>query len=45
VVRGFYATFDVQHYNNPAYNHDRGPVWVESVRLHIEFGIKPLSAK
>ena len=43
VVRGFYATFDVQHYNNPAYNHDRGPVWVESVRLHIEFGIKPLS--
>jgi high affinity Mn2+ porin len=45
VVRGFYATFDVQHYNNPAYNHDRGPVWVESVRLHIEFGIKPLAAK
>ena len=45
VVRGFDATFDVQHYNNPAYNHDRGPVWVESVRLHIEFGIKPLAAK
>ena len=45
VVRGFYATVDVQHYNNPAYNHDRGPVWVESLRLHIEFGIKPLSAK
>ena len=45
VVRGFYATFDVQHYNNPAYNHDRGPVLVESIRLHIEFGIKPLSAK
>jgi high affinity Mn2+ porin len=45
VYRGFSATFDAQHYNNPAYNHDRGPVWVESVRLHIEFGIKPLSAK
>jgi high affinity Mn2+ porin len=45
IVRGFYATFDVQHYNNPAYNHDRGPVFVESIRLHIEFGIKPLSAK
>jgi high affinity Mn2+ porin len=45
VVRGFYATFDAQHYNNPAYNHDRGPVWVESIRLHIEFGIKPLQAK
>jgi high affinity Mn2+ porin len=45
VYRCFYATFDAQHYNNPAYNHDRGPVWVESIRLHIEFGIKPLTAK
>ena len=45
VVRGFYATFDAQHSNNPAYNHDRGRVWVESIRLHIEFGIKPLQAK
>jgi high affinity Mn2+ porin len=45
VFRGFYATFDVQHYNNPAYNHDRGPVWVESIRLHIELGLKPLQAK
>jgi high affinity Mn2+ porin len=44
VVRGFYATFDAQHYSNPAFNHDRGPVWIESVRLHIEFGIKPLQA-
>jgi high affinity Mn2+ porin len=42
---GFYATFDLQHYNNPAYNHDRGPVWVESVRLHMEFGLKPWKAK
>ncbi len=45
VVRGLTATFDVQHYNNLAYNHDRGPVWIESVRLHFEFGIKPLIAK
>lgn len=45
VYRGLYASFDAQHYNNPAYNHDRGPVWVESVRLHIEFGIHPLAAK
>jgi high affinity Mn2+ porin len=45
VYRGFYATFDAQHYNNPAYNHDRGPLWVESVRLHIEFGVHPLTAK
>ncbi len=45
VMRGLWATFDLQHYNNPAFNHDRGPVWVESIRLHIEFGIKPLQAK
>ena len=45
VVRGLVATLDVQHYNNPGFNHDRGPVWVESLRLHVEFGIKPLTAK
>ncbi len=45
VFRGLTATFDAQHYNNIAYNHDRGPVWVESVRLHIEFGIHPFRAK
>jgi high affinity Mn2+ porin len=45
VVRGFFATLDVQHYNNLAFNHDRGPVWIESIRLHIEFGLKPLQAK
>ncbi|HTC89266.1 MAG TPA: carbohydrate porin [Bryobacteraceae bacterium] len=45
VMHGLTATFDLQHYNNPAYNHDRGPVWVESIRLHIEFGIKPFTAK
>jgi len=45
LCRGFYATFDAQHYKNPAYNHDRGPLWVESIRLHMEFGLKPLSAK
>jgi len=42
---GFSMTFDAEHYNNPAYNHDRGPVWVESIRLHMEFGLKPLTAK
>jgi high affinity Mn2+ porin len=42
---GLHATFDLQHYNNPAYNHDRGPVWVESIRLHMEFGLKPRKAR
>ncbi len=29
-------TFDYQHIGNPAYNHDRGPVSIYSVRLHLE---------
>jgi high affinity Mn2+ porin len=45
VLKGLSATFDVQHYANLAFNHDRGPVWVESIRLHFEFGLKPLSFK
>ena len=35
---GFFASFDLQHVSNPAYNQDRGPVWIPSVRLHVEFG-------
>ena len=42
---GFYATVDAQHYDNLAYNHDRGPVWVLGLRLHMEFGLKPLAGK
>jgi high affinity Mn2+ porin len=42
---GFFATFDLQRVTNPAYNHDRGPVWVESIRLHTEFGLRPLRTK
>jgi high affinity Mn2+ porin len=33
---GLFATIDVQHITNPAYNQDRGPVWIPSVRLHLE---------
>jgi high affinity Mn2+ porin len=35
---GVFATFNVQHLVNPAYNRDRGPVWIESLRLHLEWG-------
>jgi high affinity Mn2+ porin len=35
--RGFFASFDLQHINNPAYNQARGPVTVPGVRLHLEF--------
>ncbi|MGA2741984.1 MAG: carbohydrate porin [Bryobacteraceae bacterium] len=45
LFRGFFATLDLQHDTNLAFNHDRGPVWIESLRLHTEFGLHPLSAK
>ena len=35
---GFFASFDLQYIQNPAYNRDRGPVWVSSIRLHLELG-------
>jgi len=35
---GFFASFDLQHVANPGYNRDRGPVWIPSLRLHMEFG-------
>lgn len=37
VRRGLYFAVDLQHVDNPGYNRDRGPVWVESVRSHIDF--------
>jgi hypothetical protein len=42
---GFTASFDVQRDTNPAYNHDRGPVMIYSLRLHIQLGLKPWQAK
>jgi high affinity Mn2+ porin len=38
LVKGFFATVNLQHITNPAYNLDRGPVWVGSLRLHVEWG-------
>jgi high affinity Mn2+ porin len=35
--RGIYPSFGAQHINNPAYNRDRGPVVVPTLRLHLEF--------
>ena len=37
VARNFWLSFDWQHIRNPAYNADRGPVNVGTVRLHTEF--------
>ena len=35
--RGVYPSLDLQHVNDPGYNRDRGPVFVASLRLHLEF--------
>ncbi|MBT9330684.1 carbohydrate porin [Acidipila sp. 4G-K13] len=35
--KGLFFSLDVQHVDNPGYNRDRGPVWVESVRTHVDF--------
>ena len=35
--RGLFYALDVQHIANPGYNRDRGPVWVGSVRAHVDF--------
>ena len=38
LFRGFFASIDLQHVSNPAYNQERGPVWIPSIRLHVELG-------
>ena len=38
VLPWLFATIDLQHVTNPAYNQDRGPVWIPSLRLHVELG-------
>jgi high affinity Mn2+ porin len=40
LYKWFFAALDAQHIDNPAYNHDRGPLWAFSLRLHIEGGWK-----
>jgi len=35
--RGFFASFDLQHVNDPGYNKVRGPALVPGLRLHLDF--------
>jgi len=37
IRKGIYVALDLQEIFNPAYNRDRGPVFVASGRLHLEF--------
>jgi len=34
---GFFASFDLQHINNPGFNRARGPAIVPALRLHVDF--------
>lgn len=38
LVKGVFVTTDFQHVVNPAFNRDRGPVSIGSLRLHVEWG-------
>jgi len=40
VIPQLFATIGVDHVDNPAYNRDRGPLWIGSFRLHMEVGKK-----
>ena len=35
--RGFFASYDFQHINDPGYNQARGPVAISAVRFHTDF--------
>ncbi len=35
--RGLFYALDAQFLEHPGYNQDRGPVFVESVRMHVDF--------
>ena len=38
LLPGVFTSLDLQRVSNPAYNQDRGPVWIVSARAHIELG-------
>ena len=39
------ASFDLQHVTNPAFNQDRGPVWIPSLRLRVELSRSSFSPR
>jgi high affinity Mn2+ porin len=37
IWRGLFASFDIQHIEDPGYNQARGPVTVPGLRFHVDF--------
>ncbi|HEX3438444.1 MAG TPA: carbohydrate porin [Pseudacidobacterium sp.] len=37
IWRGIFFSLGLTHIDNPGYNRDRGPVWVPSVRMHVDY--------
>jgi len=37
LIKGLFVAFDFQEVNHPAYNRDRGPVSLYTLRVHMEF--------
>jgi carbohydrate-selective porin OprB len=35
--RGVYYALDLQYIDHPGYNRDRGPVFVQAIRMHVDF--------
>lgn len=35
-LNGMYAAPDIQYFDNPGYNRDRGPAVVFGIRVHVE---------
>lgn len=35
--RGFFVSYDLQHFNDPGYNQARGPVTISGFRFHTDF--------
>lgn len=35
--RGLFFALGLSHIDDPGYNRDRGPVWVPSVRMHVDY--------
>jgi high affinity Mn2+ porin len=45
IWKPFFVSIFAQWIANPAYNRDRGPVWVGSIRLHLELNIETLASR